>query len=159
MHMQLAALRIDAAHRPSNVLHMLVEQIAFTAYDMVTINSVMIKRQVQPAGHIGMLAGAFDQRDSGVMWLQVTRQEIGNDGAADSAAYNQNMLGHNSASFSISMSLARHEAGVSLLRKRTDKFVSGFLYPGREIFSGTRTAGQPSQHATHCHGLHRAERR
>src|SRR5258708_20368832 len=114
MHMQLAALRIDASHRPSNVLHMLVEQIAFTAYDMVTINSVMIKRQVQPAGHIGMLAGAFDQRDSGGMWLQLTRQEIGNDGAADSPPDNQNMLAPNPASFPLPLPLPRPHPLCSL---------------------------------------------
>src|SRR5215472_6565737 len=52
----------------------------------------------------------------------------------------------------------RDEAGVSLLRERADKFVPGFLYPGRDIFGGPRVAGQHSQHTAHRQRLHAANK-
>src|SRR5947207_4841650 len=52
----------------------------------------------------------------------------------------------------------RDEARVSLLRERADKFVPGLLYPGRDIFGGTRIAGQHSQHTFYRQGLHAANK-
>ena len=46
------------------------------------------------------------------------------------------------------MGFTRDEAGVPLLRERAEKFVPGFLDPGRDIFGGTWIAGQDSQDAT-----------
>src|SRR6266566_5820599 len=48
----------------------------------------------------------------------------------------------------------RDEAGVPLLRERSNKFVFGLLYPGRDVFGGTRVAGEHGQHTADRQRLH-----
>src|ERR1700694_288269 len=52
----------------------------------------------------------------------------------------------------------RDKAGVPLLWERSNKFVFGLLYPGRDIFGGARVAGEHGQHAAHRQRLHAANK-
>src|SRR5579875_2751911 len=73
LYPHFALLGVDVGNRAPQVVNTPIEQMMLIAEDGFAFQRVVIKREIEPAWHIGVLAGTLNERHPGFLRLQVAR--------------------------------------------------------------------------------------